>query len=94
MIRNELCIILNVKPKKLFRGFYLISNSWLYPRRRPRWRPCLEPPVAPPPINIPHLVEKIKGFSLKAKSLRNTATYQKLQGGVPSTPPFCHGGGI
>ena len=43
--------------------------------------------AAPPPTyNIPHLVEKIKGFPLKAKSLQNTATYQKLWGGVPSTP--------
>ena len=39
------------------------------------------------PQNTPHLVEKIKGFPLKAKSFRNTATNQKLQGGVPSTPP-------
>ena len=30
------------------------------------------------PKNIPHLVEKIKGFPLKAKSFGNTATYQKL----------------
>ena len=27
---------------------------------------------------VPHLVEKIKGFLLKAKSFRNTATNQKL----------------
>ena len=33
------------------------------------------------PQNIPHLVEKIKGFPLKAKSFRRTATYQKLAGG-------------
>ena len=30
------------------------------------------------PYNIPHLVEKIKGFALKVKSFRNTATYKKL----------------
>ena len=35
---------------------------------------------------IPHLVKKIKSFPVKAKSFRNTATYQKLWGGVPSTP--------
>ena len=49
------------------------------------------------PYNIPHLVKKIKGFPLKVKSFRNTATYQKLRGGVPSTPqpPFLyHGGGM
>ena len=35
---------------------------------------------------MPHLVEKIKGFPLKAKSFRNNATHQKLWGGVPSIP--------
>ena len=38
---------------------------------------------------ISHFVKKIKGFPLKVKSFRNTATYQKLRGGVPSTPPSC-----
>ena len=49
------------------------------------------------PYNIPHLVEKIKGFPLTAKSFGNTATYQKLLGRVPSTPPpplMYHGGGV
>ena len=42
------------------------------------------------PQNIPHLVKKIKGFSLKVKSFQNTAAYQKHRGGVPSTPsPPC-----
>ena len=42
----------------------------------------------PPPLKyVPHIVKKIKGFPLKVKSFRNTATYQKLQGGVTSTPP-------
>ena len=42
-----------------------------------------------PPYNIPHLVEKIKGFPLKAKSFRNIATYQKPKGGSinPLSPP-------
>ena len=40
--------------------------------------------------NIPHLVKKIKGFPVKAKSFRNTATYQKLWGEVPSL--LYHGG--
>ena len=39
------------------------------------------------PQNIPHLVKKIKGFPLNVKSFQNTATYRKLRGGVPSTPP-------
>ena len=30
---------------------------------------------------------KAFGFLLKVKWFRNTATYQKLQGGTPSTPP-------
>ena len=30
------------------------------------------------PKKVPHLVERIKGFPLKAKSFGNTATYQKL----------------
>ena len=37
------------------------------------------------PQNIPHLVEKIKGFPLKAKSFRNTETYQKS--GREGLPP-------
>ena len=36
--------------------------------------------------NIPHLVEKIKGFQLKAKSFRSTARYQNLWGGVLVPP--------
>ena len=39
------------------------------------------------PYNIPHLVEKIKGFPVKANSFRNTATFKKLRGGVPSNHP-------
>ena len=34
-----------------------------------------------------HLVKKIKGFPLKVKLFQNTAIYQKLWGGVQSTPP-------
>ena len=41
------------------------------------------------PYDIPHLVKKIKDFPLKAKSFQNTATYQLLRGGVPSTPLPC-----
>ena len=47
------------------------------------------------PYNVPHLVKKIKGFPLKVKSFQNTATCQKLRGGIPSTPlPLYHGGGM
>ena len=49
------------------------------------------------PLNIPHLVKKIKSFPLKVKSFQNTATYQKFRGGAPSNappPPLYHGGGM
>ena len=46
------------------------------------------------PYNITDLVEKIKGFPLKAKSFRNTATSQKLLEGVPSTPSPLYSVGI
>ena len=50
------------------------------------------------PKNTPHLVEKTKGFPLKAKSFRNViATYQKTQGKGSITappPPLYHGGGM
>ena len=41
------------------------------------------------PYNIPHLVEKIKGFPLKAKSFRNMATYQnpRVDPSTPLSPP-------
>ena len=79
------------------RGFNLISNSWLNSRWRPRWRQLLvRPQGAPAPMKYTSgLVKKIKGFPVKVKSFLNTATYQKLRGGLPSTPPpLYHGGGI
>ena len=45
-------------------------------------------------LNIRHLVKKIKGFSVKAKSLRNTATYQKLWGGAVADPGEGPGGPV
>ena len=44
----------------------------------------------PHPQNILHLVEKNKGFPLKAKSFRNIATDQKLSR-RSINPPLCHG---
>ena len=45
--------------------------------------------------NFPHLLEKIKGFPLKAKSFRNSATYQKLlRRGSINPLPLYHGGGM
>ena len=50
------------------------------------------PSAAPPPIKYTSSCweEKIKGFPLKAKSFRNTATYQKLwvQDPPPPTTPL------
>ena len=40
------------------------------------------------PQNVPHLVKKVKGFALKVKSFQNTATYQKLRGGIPPPLPL------
>ena len=37
-------------------------------------------------LKIPHLVEKITGFPLKAKSFRNTATCQKHKAGFHQLP--------
>ena len=39
------------------------------------------------PLKIPHLVERITGLPLKAKSFRNIATHQKLKGGGGSINP-------
>jgi len=36
---------------------------------------------------MPHLVEKIKGFLMRAKTFGNTTTYQKLGGGIPLNFP-------
>ena len=45
--------------------------------------------------NISHLVKKIKNFPMKAKSFRNTATYQKTRGSINRPPPLLyHGGGL
>ena len=98
---NPLCVILHVKRKKVlilpvFTWFLIIDkiqdghqdgdHVW--------WRH--RPPAAPPPMNIAHLVEKVKGFPLKAKSFRNIATYQKPKGGGIHRPPttLYHGGGM
>ena len=77
-----LCVILHVKRKKLR---FLAVLTWFLILDKIQdgdhvwWRH--RPPAVPPPIKytaVPHLVQQIKGFPLKAKSFRNTATYQKL----------------
>ena len=79
-----LCVILQIEHKNSILAVFTwnLANSWLNPRWRPRWWPCLVTLRASRSATthkiIPHLVEKIKGFPLKAKSFWNTATYQKL----------------
>ena len=48
------------------------------------------------PENIPHVDKKSKGFPRKAKTFRNTATYQQLipPPPPPPPPPLYHGGGM
>ena len=83
-----LCVIFHVKHRELL---FLAVLTWFLILGKIQdgdhccWRH--RPPAALPPRNIPLLVKKIKGLPLKVKSFRNTATYQKLWGGVPSTPP-------
>ena len=76
-----LCVIFHVKQKKLpnSRGFNLISNFLWW---NPKWRPFLVTSQASSSVTT----RKID-FPLKRKSFRNTVTYQKLRGGVPSTTP-------
>ena len=48
-----------------------------------------------PPIKYTSSCGEDQGFPLKAKSFRNTVTYQKLKGGPPTPPPLpllYHGG--
>ena len=79
-----ICVILQIGPKNSILAVFTwnLANSWLNPRWPPRWWPCLLTLRASNSATthkiIPHLVEKIKGFPLKAKSFWNTATYQKL----------------
>ena len=82
MQSNYLCVILHVQRKKLF---ILTVFTWFL--INPRWW-LWDLQQHHHPWNIPHLVEKIKGFPLKAKLFQNIATYQKLKGkGGPSPPP-------
>ena len=48
------------------------------------WRP--RPPVAPPTIKFISSCREDQRLFIKEKSFRNTETYRKLRGGVPSTP--------
>ena len=79
-----ICVILQIghKNRILVVFTWNLAHSWLNPRWRPRRWPCLVTLRASNSATthtiIPHLVEKIKGFPLKAKSFWNTATYQKL----------------
>ena len=58
------------------------------------WR--YRPAARPPPMSIPYLVEKIKGFPLEDKIVSKYCSILKTWWtGVPSTPPpLNHGGGM
>ena len=94
MQRNYLCLILHVKRKKLL---ILTAFTWFLIREKIQdgdyvwWRH--RQPTTPLPIKYTssYSLKKIKGFPLKAKSFRNTATHQKLNGGGggPSNPSPC-----
>ena len=72
----------------IFPDFNLISSSW----QNPRWQPLLVTSQAFSSSTI-HKIYLVLLRKSKAKSFRNTATYQKLWGGIPSTPsPRYHGG--
>ena len=78
------CVILHVKHKKLP---FIAILTWFLAKTKMAtiFGDVTVLQQHHPPWNIPHLVSNIKGFPLKAKSFLNTATYQKLWGGVPST---------
>ena len=78
------CVILHVKHKKLP---FIAILTWFLAKTKMAtiFGDVTVLQQHHPPWNIPHLDSNIKGFPLKAKSFLNTATYQKLWGGVPST---------
>ena len=71
MQSTYLCYSTNRAQKKSILAVFTrsLANSWLNPRWRPRWWPCLVTSWASSSATthkiIPHLVEKIKGFPLK-----------------------------
>ena len=80
---NYLCVILNVKRRKLF--IFTVFTWFLFLDKiqdgdHVWWRH--RPPTAPSPLKYTSSFS----FPLKAKSFQNIATYQKFRG-VPSTPP-------
>ena len=97
MQSNYWCLILHVKRKKLliltvFTWFLILEKiqdgDYVWWRHRP--------PTTPLPIKCTssYSLKKIKGFPLKAKSFRNTATHQKLNGGVHQPLFLYHGGAM
>ena len=88
-----LCVIFHVKHKKL--PFLAIFLTWFLTLGKIQdggqngdhcwWRD--RPPAAPLPIKYTSSCWEDQRLSTKAKSFRNTATYQKHWRGVPSSPP-------
>ena len=93
IMQSALCLIIYVKHKKLpflaVLTWFLIFGK-IQDGNHCWW--CHRPPAAPPFIKYTSSCWEDQGFPLKAKSFRNTATYQKLWGGVPSTPPLLYHG--
>ena len=93
MQSGYLCVILRATHKKYhFRGLNLISYSWQSRRWRPRWRPLLLTSQGSSSATTHKYtsLRKIKGFLLRAKVFRNTATCQKTLGrGSINTHPPC-----
>ena len=92
MKSNYLCVILHVRRKQLlilpfFTRVVILEKS----KMATMFGDVTDPQQRHHPQNIPHLVEKMKGFPLKANSFQKTATYKKPKGGggVPSTPSPC-----
>ena len=93
MMQNKyLCVILQVKHKKIFifpffffTWFLILDKPNLAAKMATLFWDVTEIQQCHPPQNIPHRVEKMKGFTLKVKFFWNTAAYQKLH---------CKGGGL
>ena len=101
MQSNYLRVILHVERKKILiltvlPVFKYLRKSKMAAKMRAMFGDVTDLQQRHHPYNIPHLVEKIKGFPLKAKSFRNMATYQKPKGGSinPSLPTLYHCGGM
>ena len=71
---------------------WLLILGKIPPRRRPRWRSLLvtsQASSSATTYKLYFMLREDQRLSTKGRTFRNTATYQKLRGGVPSTPSPC-----